>query len=254
MLQIERIDKIREYVIRNKYANIAELAELFKTSQATIRRCLKELENEKLVQSVHGGAILVDNGNVYENSFQTKCKQNADEKDRIAQTACKYIQSNKSIYLDSSSTVLCMTKYINGPKNVSVSTNDVLIASELTKNPDVNVYVIGGALRKGYYTLTGYMSERDLQGIRVDYAFMGVDAISGDGNFMITNLEEIGIKKIAAKSANHVIVLCDHLKFERTSFLDLWNINDIELIITGKELSDEIFNRYSELGLKILRV
>ena len=52
MLQAERLEKIRDYLVANKYASIAELAEAFETSPATIRRGLKELEQKKVVESI----------------------------------------------------------------------------------------------------------------------------------------------------------------------------------------------------------
>ena len=36
MLQAERLERIRDYLVANKYASIAELADVFQTSPATI--------------------------------------------------------------------------------------------------------------------------------------------------------------------------------------------------------------------------
>lgn len=251
MLNAERMEKIREYVVKNKFVNIKDLAVQFNTSSATIRRCLKQLEKENFIQSVRGGAVLISDGNTFEQSYQVKRQQNIDEKKRIAQAACEFISTNNSIFLDSSSTVFEMTAILPSIRNITVLTNDVIIAGALSQVKDISVTVTGGTLRKNYYTLTGFLAERAMQNIRVDYAFMGVDAINSKGNFMITNTEEIEVKQIITECANKVIVLCDHSKFNRQAFLSLWDYKQIDLIITGKELGDEAYNSYTELGLNI---
>lgn len=251
MLNAERMEKIREFIVQNKFANIKDLAVEFNTSSATIRRCLKQLENENFVESVRGGAVLVASGNIFEQSYQVKRQYNIDEKIRIAQAACKYISGNDSLFLDSSSTVFEMTKILLTMKNISVSTNDVAIASALNQAKDISTTVTGGTLRKNFFTLSGFLAEKALQQVSVDYAFMGVDAISPKGIFMITNTEEIGVKRAGIECASKVIVLCDHSKFNHLAFLNLCEYKDVDLIITGNEMGDEAYKTYTELGLNI---
>ena len=66
MLSAERLDIIREHVIQNKYGNINELAAMLNTSAATIRRCFKQLEEEKLVESIRGGVVLASTASILE--------------------------------------------------------------------------------------------------------------------------------------------------------------------------------------------
>ena len=90
--------------------------------------------------------------------------------------------------------------------------------------------------------------------MRVDYAFMGIDAVSKENGLMLTNTEEVGIKQKIGEHAGELIVLADHEKFEHMAFLETWKFHEVALVITGVELSDEIFYEYQELGLKIKRV
>ena len=112
MLQAERLERIRDYLVANKYASIAELAEIFQTSPATIRRCLKELEQKKVVESIRGGAVLCGSGNTFEHPYSIKRRRNETEKKRIAAYAASLISANNSVYLDASSTVREMTEYL----------------------------------------------------------------------------------------------------------------------------------------------
>lgn len=254
MLKAERLELIREHVIRNKYGNINELATMLSTSPATIRRCLKQLEAEKLVESIRGGVVLASAGSIFEHPYQVKRQHNAEEKIRIAQEACKYVNTNDSIFLDSSSTVYEMCAHLSKVRSIKIATNDVLIASALNALEDCTLMVTGGILRKGYYTLTGFLTQENVQQIYVDTYFTGIDAVTNDGNFMITNTEEVDIKRYLMEKSNRCIVLCDHEKFNCAAFLHLWDYTQVELVITGKELSDELYNKYIELGMPLIRV
>lgn len=255
MLSAERYEKIKAYMYENKYANINELAVLFDASVPTIRRCLKQLEKENIVESVRGGAVLHSSDKtIFEQPYQVKKQQNADEKSRIAAEACKYIQSNSSIFLDSSTTVYGMIPFMQGFKSLSICTNDVTVAGTLTSKYNYTVMVVGGILRSGYYTLTGNFAEKMMCQFHMDCAFMGSDTISETGNFMITNAEEMGIKRAAFQNSSKRIMLCDHSKFDRDAFVNLWDFEQVDMVITGRELEDERYDFYTELGLKIVRV
>lgn len=254
MLQAERLEKISDYLATNKYASINELAETFDTSPATIRRSLKELEKKKIVESVRGGAVLRGSGNTFEHPYSIKRRRNETEKKRIATYAASLISTNSSIYLDASSTVREMADLLYDKKGVSICTNDVLIAGDLSSAKDIVVMVTGGVLRQGFYSLSGYFSDQFVSRIQVDRAFMGIDAISLTNGLMLTNDEDISVKRKVGKAAKELIILADHEKFKQDAFLKAWDYSEVSLIITGKELSDDLYQQFSDLGLNIMRV
>ena len=254
MLQIERLEKIKEYVARNEYADINDLAKIFEVSTATIRRSLKRLENEKIIELTRGGATLVKKGNLYEHPYFIKKEINIDEKRRIAAEAAKMIRPNESIFLDSSTTVYEMAKHILKMNSIMAATNDLMIAEALTDAEHLSVSVIGGTLRKHYFTLTGYFAEALLKDLCFDCAFLGIDSANLRGGLMITNIEEVQIKRKIVEVSNRVIVLCDHSKFEQASFLSICGFDKIDTVITGKELDQETARKYIDAGVKMIFV
>ncbi len=254
MLQAERLDKIKEYLATTKYATIHELAEYFQTSPSTIRRCLKELEKNKIIEIVRGGASLRGSGNTFEHPYSVKRRRNEMEKKRIATYAASLVTTNHSIYLDSSSTVREMTDPLQYKNGISICTNDVLIANDLSSAKDIIVMVTGGVLRQGFSSLSGYFADHFVNRMQVDFAFMGIDAISTSNGLMLTSVEEISAKRVVGKKARQLIILADHEKFQNNAFLKTWDFDEISLVITGNELPDVLFQKYTDLGLKIKRV
>ena len=254
MLPAERMEKLRDYLMEHKYASITELSEVLQTSPATVRRCISALADKKIAERTRGGAILLGSGNTYEQPYSIKRRKNEAEKKRIAEYAASLTPANASIYLDASSTVREMTSFLRSMKNVTVCTNDVQIAGDLSNAPNLIVIVTGGVMRQGYYSLSGYLTDQAIRDIRLDCAFMGIDAISENGDMMLTNLEELAIKRSIAKITPKTIVLADHEKFEHGAFLKVWAGEEISLVITGRELSDEQYDRFTSLGMRIQRV
>jgi len=197
--------------------------------------------------------VLAQQGKQYEPPYMIKRRIHAAEKRQIAAEAAKLLGRNQTVFLDSSSTVFEMTRFVARIPGLLVATNDVLIAAELSNAEHVDVSVIGGSLRKGYYTLTGFFAECGIRDLAFDYAFLGMDTISLKGGLMITNSEEVQIKRRVVEAASRVIVLCDHSKFERESFVQVCGFDQVDTIITGKELPDAIHARYLDHGFDLVR-
>ncbi len=79
MLEVERFEKIMEYLREKKTAPVNVLAKRLFVSEATMRRDLSELERKGLVKRLHGGAILLDGAN-QELPLYLRERQNTDAK------------------------------------------------------------------------------------------------------------------------------------------------------------------------------
>ena len=254
MSKIERREKIKSFLIEYNFANIKQLADSMQVSTATIRRTLKELESEGVVEMGHGGVALKNTGIRYEQPYLVRRVQNLDEKQRIAEEAVRHIGFEASAYLDSSATIFQMTKSLKHMSSVIVVTNDIAIANELSDVESIGVSVIGGSLRKHYFTLTGFFSETIMKDLSFDIAFMGFDAISMRNGCMITNIEEVQIKRMAIKAAHKVVAMCDHSKFQKEAFVSVCALHEIDLIITGKELDEQTHRQIVEAGVEVILV
>ena len=76
MHRIERLNIISDYISRNGKAEVAQLSEIVKVSEATIRRDLAFLAGQKKIVRSHGGAVL----NVLRTRSQVRAGLFADRK------------------------------------------------------------------------------------------------------------------------------------------------------------------------------
>ena len=255
MFQEERLSKIEEMVKQKNFCSISELCTIFNISRATARRDLKILEGRNLLSLTHGGAKAFAGGTTQEPPYLVKKNINHEEKIRIAQMACSLIKTGETIIIDSGTTAFEMANIIQTMKNnITIATNDIQVACRLANTQSVDLTVLGGSIRKNYYSTHGFLAQFALEHIYADKAFIGVDAVELKKGFMVTNMEEIIIKKLIMKASKEKIVVCDHSKFESVAFVHLCSINEVNMIITGKELDKEIYSHFIDAGINIVLV
>ncbi len=254
MLKDERLEKIEEYINSNRYASLNELTEMLSISKATIRRDLELLEKENRVVVTRGGATSVSKGTRYELSYQEKRNANREEKIRIARAACSRIQPGETIMLDSGTTSFEMTAFLGDIHGVYAATNDLMIAMALTPLPHLELFIIGGGIRPGYYTASGFFAASNVANYNFDRAFLCVDALNLEHGCMITNADEVDVKKAIIKSSREVVVVCDHTKFQATAFVSVCPLDGIHGIITGRELDPAIRDRILDRGIHLEQV
>jgi DeoR family transcriptional regulator, fructose operon transcriptional repressor len=251
MLIEERLIEIENIIKKKKFCSIIELSEKFSISKATIRRDLQILSDKNVLRLVRGGATSLVTGTALEPVYSIKKDVNHEEKVRIGKSAAKLVNDGETIIIDSGSTLVEMSLALKDRKNITIATNDILIANGLLDSHDINLTVIGGDIRKNYNTLYGYIALLALEHINADKVFLGVDAIDCYKGCMITNTEEVILKKAMMQAAKERIIICDHSKFTNVAFLKLCQINEIDRIITGRELDNKIYESFVEEGVNI---
>ena len=248
MLKFERLERMEDYINQNKYVTINELAQQFAISSATIRRDLEQLSSQNRVTLTRGGVVSNQTSVLEERSYNEKLGENQEEKKRIAQAAVSMITPGSTIMVDSGTTNRAMIPFLQEVGPVNIVTNDVVIAGELTSCREAEVTVLGGTLRKGYFTLVGHYAEDMVAQMRADIAFIGMDAVSLKGGCMIANMNEVGLKRAMIRAARQVVVVCDHSKFEMESFLTVCPLESVDTFVTGQELSPHLADAFAEAG------
>ena len=252
MLKLERLERISDYVAENRYATVKELSEMLDTSPATIRRDIGTLSKQQKVIVAHGGIAYNEAKVSAEATFREKMQHNSEEKQRIAKAVCQFIEPGSTLIIDSGSTTIGMVPYISEIEDLNVVTNDVKLAASLADCVGGAVTMIGGSLRGGYHSTIGYYAEGMLSDMRADLCVIGTDAISMEKGFMISNLDEVGTKRAMIKAARKVIVICDHSKFKRESFVSFCDLDQADIVVTGEEVSSDISKEFEKIGVKLI--
>ena len=251
MFAEERKLKMLEYLEQNKKVTVPQLSEIFKVSNATVRNDLRDLENFGMLTRTHGGAMVKSKAG-FESDLGQRKVQNRKEKQKIANLAIDLIEDGDTIILDVGTTTLELAKLLHKKNDITVVTNDLEIALMLEGINSVNTIFMGGIVRKGFHCTVGVaIGDNMLSGLTVDKAFMASNSVSLKKGASTPDLIHAETKKLMISIANNVILLCDHTKFGKNSFVQFAPVNSIDILITD-HLNEGDQKKFEELGVKVL--
>lgn len=252
MIREQRMEHIRQELKEKGIVSVAELTKSLESSRSTVRRDLCDMEEQKELKCIHGGAVALTKQASYEPPFEVRQDLFMDEKRRIAERALEFVSENATVLLDSGTTVYELAKRLSGGRHLHIATNDLKSAMALSTNPNISVIVLGGSLRSSHFSMNGLFTEEMIRQIHADTAFLSVDAVDLSTGLIGFSMEEIASKRLMIQSAQRTIVLCDHSKFESVAFVNICALSDIDMIITGKETDPAVLSKLEEQGIMVL--
>lgn len=250
MLAIERRNAILSKLSIEGKVLVSDLSREFSVSEETIRRDLERLDNDGLAQKTYGGAVKVENYNV-DLPFHVRQQANVERKQYIASIIANMIHDGDYIMLDSSSTALCVIKSILHLKKITLITNSIEILIELCNKPDWTVISTGGVLKEGGLSLVGYQAEKTVSGFHVDLAICSCKGLDAKMGITDSNERDSEIKKAFFASAKKKVLAVDSTKFDRTSFVKVCGISDVDIIVTDENPGNIWCERINEAGTRI---
>jgi DeoR/GlpR family transcriptional regulator of sugar metabolism len=232
MLGIERRRQIIAKLKQEKRVYVSELAKLMNVTEETIRRDLEKLEDQNLLRRSYGGAVL--NEHVSDDiSFHRRSKINNDSKQRIAEKAAALIKDGDTIMVDSSTTCLTLLSAIQYKKDLTIITNSVNIVHDFLQSP-FTLISTGGKLRQNSCALVGPVTIDTIHRYFVDLALCSCKGLDREKGIMESNDEESLVKQSMASRAQKAVLLADHSKFGRTSFVHTFDFDVIDTIVTDE--------------------
>jgi DeoR/GlpR family transcriptional regulator of sugar metabolism len=255
VIVVQRRSKIKEILIQEGSVKVSDLVRKFEVSEETIRRDLNQLEREGLIKKNYGGGVLIEELQSAMSSIlpvQQRKFQFIKEKDAIGKGAAELVKEGSIIILDAGSTTWCVARNMRQIEKYTVVTNSIDIAQECSQIEGSSIFMIGGKLIKKSMSLVGPQSEFDLQKYNADFVFLGTSGISLRKGFTSSDIYEAEIKRAMISTAQKVVVLADHTKFECQGLISFSNFQDVDILITS-DLSDEMMLKEIEnQGVKVI--
>ncbi|GAA5201740.1 DeoR/GlpR family DNA-binding transcription regulator [Rugosimonospora acidiphila] len=219
---------------------VAELAGRAAVSEMTIRRDLEALEQEGLLQRVHGGAVSTISGS-YEPTFAVRSRLGSEAKALIGRAAAALIGANETVVIDAGTTALAVARALRGRRQLTVCALSVPAAAELGDEPGIRLIAAGGDVRAGEQSFVGPLAERIFEELRFDTFILsvgGAHAVDGLTDF---NPDDARLKRVAAASSRRRIVVAESAKLGRVSFARIGPTQLADVLVTdGAADQDEV--------------
>jgi len=230
--------------------SVGELSQLLDVSEVTVRKDLDLLEIQGLLTRVHGGAVVSGRGRL-ELYFAARGHVQREEKRRIALAAAAMIDGRQSIFLDASTTALQLARLIKDREELTVVTNGLHTAQELTFAPGVSVLVVGGLVRRRSSSLVGGLNGELLQRLRVDIGFFGAAGISAADGLTEIDVNEAQLKQQMVRSSATVVGIVDSSKWGQIHVSAFALPDELDLIISDTGAPRELVAQLQERDVEV---
>lgn len=252
-MKLQRKDKIIKLLTENHIMKANEMAKIFGVSMETIRRDMSELETEGVIRRVHGGAILNTAYNL-EPDYSNREMSQFEEKLLIGKKAVSMVADGDTIIIDIGTTTLEFAKMLKGKKKVTVITNSLLIALALLNDPDIHVIMLGGNIRMGEGTASGFWAEEMVDQFYVDKLFLGAGAVSAEHGIMDFNTTETNLRRHFIRHAKQTIALADYTKLGIKALNIVCGFSELDYLITDEQADKKMLKLIREQGVEVITV
>lgn len=252
MISLRRQKRLLEYIAAHQSAQVTELGTAFGVSVSTVRRDLKEMEQSGLVRRVHGGVVLAEERD--ESPRVQRTGHRPDQKRRIAQAAAALVGDGSTIIISAGTTTGAMVPFLTGKRDLTVITNALHVACQLTNYPQITLIVLGGWLRHSESSLLGHLTAQALEDLRADQIFHGTFGIDLDHGLTGAYLQEVETDRQLIAAAREMIVLADSSKFGRLGSVRLAPFEAIARVITDGEAPAAALEALQARGVAVTQV
>ncbi|GLV73416.1 DeoR/GlpR family DNA-binding transcription regulator [Streptomyces hygroscopicus] len=251
MLAAERHRRIVAEVARLSFVTTDDLTTLLGVSHETVRRDLALLERRGELTRVHGGATTLQGSVGEEASFSERRDAHLAEKKAIGRAAAALIEPNQTVVIDVGTTALEVARALPADHVGVIATPSLLVATEVSSRPRVEVLVSGGRLRGGDLACSNAQAVDFFSNLRADAVFLGSGGIAPYG-LTDFHLDEVATKRAMLTNASHRYVLADSSKFGRMAAHRVCELNGFDTLITDQPCPDDLSTALSRAGGSIV--
>ncbi len=242
-------------ILKNLHSNgkvvVTELSDLLQVSEVTVRNDLEQLSQKGMLVRTHGGAVKSDLL-VHDIPLYEKAKKHQNEKERIAEVAAAMVDDGEVITIDSGSTTWELAKRLKSKRNLTIITNSLPIAGELSTVPGLEVIVSGGSVRRASLSIVGPHTEELLREHFASKLFLGVDAFDVHSGLTTPNLHEARVNRVMIDMAREVIVVADASKFGRRSMCLICETKRIHKVVTDRSIPKTDLEHLQAVGVEVI--
>jgi DeoR family fructose operon transcriptional repressor len=236
----ERQDRVVALLERTGRVAVVGLAREFDVTTETVRRDLAQLEARGVLRRVHGGAVRASRSTRAEESLDARGAHNTAAKARIADAAMGLIPATfqGSVAIDAGTTTGLVADRIAAwspdvpGRTLVVVTHSMVVAQTVSRNPAVEVQLLGGRLRGITSAAVGPATLGQLSRLRPDIAFIGANGIHAEFGLSTPDEEEAAVKTALTRGSRRAVALVDASKAGEEALVGFAALDEIDTLVT----------------------
>ncbi|WP_171124702.1 MULTISPECIES: DeoR/GlpR family DNA-binding transcription regulator [unclassified Ruegeria] len=228
---------------------VEDLARRFGVAEQTIRRDLAQLSDTGQLERVHGGAVVSSGaGNL---DYVQRRNRNTEGKARIGRECAGSIPNGATVFINIGTTTEAVAHELLAHKDLLVVTNSLNTANILAVNPDIEIVVAGGSLRRTDGGLLGNLTTQVVDLFKFDHSIISCAGIDADLDLLDFDFQEVRATKSIIRQSKSTFVVADSSKMLRSAPGRIGNLADTDILFTDAPLPDGMMQKARELGTSI---
>lgn len=219
-------------------------------SEDTIRRDLRELAADGLLQRVHGGALPSSPAMA---DLAGKSVQSPDAKRALGAAGARMIRPGQLVFLDGGTTCLELAVALPHDLRAMIVTHSPAIAAALINHPSVEVALIGGRLFKHSGVCVGAQVLEGIRRFQADLHVMGVTGLHAGIGLTTGDMEEADVKRAFAAAAAETMVLATPEKIGAASPHIIGPVTMMQTLLVAGEVGEGGLEPFRALGVSVIR-
>ncbi len=246
-----RHEYIREQLERKGIVRVHELAAAMGVTGATIRRDLRILERQHVLQRRYGTAVPLKI-RASDPPLAEKYSLHSAEKTRIGRAAAALVEENDSMMITSGSTIEAFARSFSPNGSNDIVTASVKLADLLADKPDVNVYMLGGRVLKDSHSVRDIVSVEQVRRLRCNKLFFSCDGFDLQAGVTSAFADESQLNIAMVEATTVRILLADSSKAGKVGIGRTCGLQDIQILVTDDGLSRKMREDLGLLGVKVV--
>lgn len=244
----QRREKLKEIILSKQDVSVNELASQVDVSSVTLRNDLIYLERQGVCKRLFGKVIACKGNSA---NLNNNVISHLEEKERIGKFAATLIQPGDSILFYAGTTARQVARFADPETEFIAVTNSLYTALELRQLPKAQIIVLGGSLNHKLSATFGLQTIQQIREFNLDKLFLSVDGI--DAKMGITNAMpfESEINQVVLDCARQTIVVADHTKVGNVSFVQMGNIDQVDILVTDSAADAQAVEQLREAGVNV---
>lgn len=228
----------------------SELAAVFRVSEDSIRRDLRELAARGLCRRVYGGALPVS-PELPPVSLRRGLK--VDAKLRLARKAASLVRAGQTILIDAGSTNSAIADALPDRMSLTVVTTAPDIAQRLMDREGFEILMIGGRIDKRAGSAVGARAALEIRSVRADLCFPGVCAIDPHTGIWDIDSEEAQIKRALIESSGETAVVVTTDKFGAVAAHHVASLDEIGHVVVEHDVEAAVRAAFEAKSITVHR-
>jgi DeoR family glycerol-3-phosphate regulon repressor len=242
----ERRREILARVRTRRSVKVGALSAELGVTPETIRTDLVELDEQGLVQRVHGGATAVPN---QETAYERRRHLHTEAKQAIASAAIELTTTAKTVYIDYGTTAFHFAQLLAAADpSITVVTNSLPTVNALLPCSNLEIVMPGGHVRRNENSLDGPITDSAISRLFFDVGFFGCAGIAASSGVTNYHFAESAVSSLAMSHCQTVVLLADESKIGQTATVQMTTLEMVDHLVTDTPPDDEFRAALEDAG------